>query len=170
MATLQHVGGTVRMIGARLPQHLHVVAQTLDGAVRLQAELRGKAMSTEQAVAYAVAVIEGENAGGATGLPIERLSAREREVAALAATGLSNAQFAEQLVVTTKTVGNHLARIFAKLDCHSRGQLIARPGTQPDAAGAVVERRPRCSAASRSGYGASAFGHYPGHICSCTAR
>jgi DNA-binding NarL/FixJ family response regulator len=48
--------------------------------------------------------------------PVERLSAREREVLELMAQGRSNAAIAEQLVVTEKAVAKHINSIFTKLD------------------------------------------------------
>jgi DNA-binding CsgD family transcriptional regulator len=51
------------------------------------------------------------------------LTAREQEVASLAAEGLSNRKIAERLVVTTKTVEWHLSHCFAKLGVRSRREL-----------------------------------------------
>ncbi len=48
--------------------------------------------------------------------PVERLTAREREVLALMAEGRSNAAIAAALVVTEKAVAKHTNNIFAKLD------------------------------------------------------
>ncbi len=48
--------------------------------------------------------------------PVERLTAREREVLALMAEGRSNAAIASALFVTEKAVGKHTNSIFAKLD------------------------------------------------------
>ena len=49
---------------------------------------------------------------------------REREIAAMVASGLSNREIAERLSVSVRTVDGHLYRIFAKLDISSRDQLI----------------------------------------------
>jgi ATP/maltotriose-dependent transcriptional regulator MalT len=51
------------------------------------------------------------------------LTEREREVAALAARGLSNREIAESLVVTVKTVEWHLRHAFRKLGIDSRAKL-----------------------------------------------
>jgi LuxR family transcriptional regulator, maltose regulon positive regulatory protein len=59
------------------------------------------------------------------GLP-NPLSEREIEVLRLAATGLSNPQIAERLVLETGTVKRHLHNIFNKLDVDSRAEAIAR--------------------------------------------
>jgi DNA-binding NarL/FixJ family response regulator len=48
--------------------------------------------------------------------PVERLTAREREVLALMAEGRSNAAIASTLVVTEKAVAKHTNNIFTKLD------------------------------------------------------
>ena len=58
-----------------------------------------------------------------TGRGAGPLTAREQEVAALVAQGLTNRQIAEQLVITERTAETHLERIFTKLDLHSRAQL-----------------------------------------------
>jgi DNA-binding NarL/FixJ family response regulator len=47
--------------------------------------------------------------------PLERLTAREREVLALMAEGRSNHAIAEKLVVTERAVEKHVTRIFDKL-------------------------------------------------------
>lgn len=54
---------------------------------------------------------------------VDALTERERQVALLAARGLSNRQIADQLVVTVKTVEWHLGHSFRKLDVDSRAKL-----------------------------------------------
>lgn len=54
----------------------------------------------------------------------EKLSKREREVAEVVATGISNREVAEQLHITVRTVKEHLTSIFAKLGVQDRLQLI----------------------------------------------
>ncbi len=53
------------------------------------------------------------------------LSVREREIALLAARGLSSREIAERLGVSARTVDNHLARCFDKLGTRSRAELGA---------------------------------------------
>jgi serine/threonine-protein kinase len=47
--------------------------------------------------------------------PLAELSAREREVLALVAEGLSNKAVAERLFVTDRTIEAHMAQVFSKL-------------------------------------------------------
>ncbi|MGD9997082.1 MAG: LuxR C-terminal-related transcriptional regulator [Ilumatobacteraceae bacterium] len=55
----------------------------------------------------------------------EPLSRREREVAELAAEGLSGRAIGDRLFLSTRTVDNHLARIYAKLGIEGRSELAA---------------------------------------------
>jgi DNA-binding NarL/FixJ family response regulator len=51
------------------------------------------------------------------------LTAQEREIAQLAATGLTNKQIGEKLFLSHRTVGTHLYRVFPKLGITSRAAL-----------------------------------------------
>jgi two-component system nitrate/nitrite response regulator NarL len=53
------------------------------------------------------------------------LTVREREILGLLAEGQSQAQIAEQLFISPKTVGGHIQRILTKLDVHSRAHAVA---------------------------------------------
>lgn len=76
---------------------------------------------------------------GRTGPRLEgELTNREREVLALLGEGLSNAQIAERLVVTTKTAEHHVGRVLRKLGLKNRAEAAAhsvregraRPGAE----------------------------------------
>ena len=54
------------------------------------------------------------------------ISAREEEVLQLFADGLSLPEVAAQLYISVKTVKNHLASIYAKLDARDRTQAVLR--------------------------------------------
>lgn len=58
----------------------------------------------------------------------EHLTARQREIAQLAATGRSNREIAEALVLSVKTVESHLGAAFATLGVRSRPELRDRLG------------------------------------------
>ena len=54
----------------------------------------------------------------------ELLTAREREVVALVADGLSNEEIAERWVVSNATVRTHVSRAMTKLNARDRAQLV----------------------------------------------
>jgi len=58
-------------------------------------------------------------------LEINGVSAREREVATLLASGLSNSDIAATLVISPHTVADHIKSLFEKLDVASRQELVA---------------------------------------------
>lgn len=57
------------------------------------------------------------------GFGTEPLTRREREVALLAAEGRTSPEIADQLVVSVRTVDNHLARVYRKLGIAGRQEL-----------------------------------------------
>ena len=57
--------------------------------------------------------------------PGDDLSSREREVLALMVEGLSNAQIAKRLVISTATAKYHVRGILAKLGASTRSEAMA---------------------------------------------
>lgn len=57
---------------------------------------------------------------------LEDLSEREREVLTLIAEGYNNNEIAQRLVISPKTVRNHITNIFSKLQVADRAQAIRR--------------------------------------------
>ncbi|PYE14330.1 LuxR family two component transcriptional regulator [Williamsia limnetica] len=55
---------------------------------------------------------------------LERLTAREREIMSLIATGLTNSQIAASLYISETTVKTHANRAMSKLQAHDRAQLV----------------------------------------------
>nr|WP_156212965.1 helix-turn-helix transcriptional regulator [Lentzea aerocolonigenes] len=52
-----------------------------------------------------------------------QLTRREREIAVLASRGLTNKEIAASLVISVRTVDNHLSNAYAKLGIATRGEL-----------------------------------------------
>src|SRR5918997_140629 len=79
----------------------------------------GRAMTPEQAVEYA---LEQEAVPEPTASEVypAGLSAREAEVLRLVATGLTNAEVAEKLFLSSRTIDWHMSSIYRKLGFHSR--------------------------------------------------
>ncbi len=93
------------------------------------AELGVVATIAAQTAQAALSLAEGFGARASRADPEARnLSAREREVVTLVAEGLSDAQIAGRLKISEQTVGSHLRKIFAKLQVHSRAELLKRAG------------------------------------------
>jgi len=55
---------------------------------------------------------------------LEELTAREREVVGLVASGLGNEEIAERLVITRATAKTHVSRALGKLQARDRAQLV----------------------------------------------
>ncbi len=91
---------------------------TLTEAVRRAA--RGEATLHPHVAARLVQELHG--AGAETVALAEALSAREREVLHLIAQGLPNAQIADRLIISERTVKSHVNNILAKLHVADRTQ------------------------------------------------
>lgn len=76
--------------------------------------------------AIAARVLTFFDTNGTSAAPFPELTDREREVLDLLARGLTNAAIAARLVVTDKTVRNHVSNVFAKLHVTDRATAVAR--------------------------------------------
>ncbi|MBV9170591.1 MAG: hypothetical protein JOZ81_10950 [Chloroflexi bacterium] len=85
------------------------------------ARAQGRRMSLPETAAFTLAAAEDP----ANTDPLAALTRREREVAHLAAHGLTNHEIAATLALAEGTARVHVERILAKLDLHSRAQLAA---------------------------------------------
>lgn len=103
---------------------LAVARQALGDSLHAAAWAEGTSMSPGEAVAdlsrghrpYWDQPVNGSGA----------LTVAEREVATLAAQGMTNAEIGETLFISTNTVKTHLTRVFAKLHLSSRRELTRR--------------------------------------------
>jgi predicted ATPase/DNA-binding CsgD family transcriptional regulator len=89
----------------------------------------GRTMSAQQAADLAMAVAAGAapgDPGRPQGVP---LTPRERQVAALVATGRTNRQIGRALGISEKTAEVHLHHVMSKLDVRSRAEVAAWAAT-----------------------------------------
>jgi predicted ATPase/DNA-binding CsgD family transcriptional regulator/Tfp pilus assembly protein PilF len=117
-------------------KHAVASARTQLGDVAFErARQQGRAMSMEQAIAYAredTADIWPSTKAWTESRPrsnrrqgySSELSRRELEVLRLMAAGLTNKQIAERLFLSTNTVRAHLYSVYSKLDVSTRGAAI----------------------------------------------
>ena len=79
----------------------------------------GRKLTSEQAIGYAL-----DRSAAPEGATLEtypaRLSAREAEVLRLVATGLTNAEVAQKLFLSSRTIEWYLSSIYRKVGLHSR--------------------------------------------------
>jgi DNA-binding CsgD family transcriptional regulator/tetratricopeptide (TPR) repeat protein len=125
---------TPEEVALRAPYFVMARSQ-LDEASWRAAWAQGRAMSMDQAIDYALSeekptspISPAPERPSADEAP--HLTRREREVAALVARGFTSRQIASKLVVSERTVDNHVANILKKLSLHSREQIAARMAEQ----------------------------------------
>jgi DNA-binding NarL/FixJ family response regulator len=74
----------------------------------------------------AAAFLRSQGVGGRTGPKlVGELSKREVEVLRLLGEGLTNAEIAARLYISTKTVASHVGNLFAKLQLRNRAEAAA---------------------------------------------
>ena len=102
---------------------LRQVRQALGKAQAQSAEARGAAMSLSTAAEYALMLTAADSPPQGAATAWEKLSPRERELVTLVAQGHTDAQIAERLFISVRTVGSHLDRIRDKTGCRRRPDL-----------------------------------------------
>jgi DNA-binding CsgD family transcriptional regulator len=106
------------------------IASRVDEEVVCRALKRGRDMSTKEAIAFTCDRLA-EQASGPAPPP---LSGRERELLALLAAGLTDAEIGEKLFISIRTVRSHLDRIRDKTGRRKRvelARLAVESGLQP---------------------------------------
>jgi len=88
-------------------------------------QVKGRTLSMEQAIAYALNLPFGLPMLSKKELePLQALTEREREVVTLIARGLSNGEIADELVLSKRTVEHHIANILSRLGFTNRAQIV----------------------------------------------
>jgi len=115
-AHLAH-GERLRRLRRNVDARLELGA-AIGGFDRLGARQWSQRAATELAATGALRQRAGGGGGGAG-----MLTPQQREIALLAATGLTNRQIADRLYISSRTVSAHLYRVFPKLGITSRAAL-----------------------------------------------
>lgn len=77
-------------------------------------------------LSFTRAITEGEQPPATEERPEVRLSARERQVLAFLATGATNREIGQRLLLAPDTVKNHVSRTFRKLGARNRIEAVNR--------------------------------------------
>jgi DNA-binding NarL/FixJ family response regulator len=103
---------------------LHAAEAAAQGAARLRRTGRTRAALAATTRAWALARrCEGARTPALRGLAVPGLTSRQLEVAQLAAQGLSNRDIAERLVLSIRTVANHLGAVYERTGVNDRTAL-----------------------------------------------
>jgi predicted ATPase/DNA-binding CsgD family transcriptional regulator len=101
------------------PTEQRLLEERLQAAGPARQTEAGMHWTAEQACGLALELLAHETVVGGAG----RLSAREAQVAALVARGLSNREIAETLTIAERTATSHVEHVLDKLGFHSRAQI-----------------------------------------------
>jgi predicted ATPase/DNA-binding NarL/FixJ family response regulator len=102
-----------------------VVTTALGAEATEQLMHAGRTMPAQEAVDLAMAVASGAAPGDRERLQHVPLTPRERQVAALVASGRTNRQIGSVLGISEKTAEVHLHHVMSKLDVRSRAEVAA---------------------------------------------
>jgi DNA-binding CsgD family transcriptional regulator len=134
----------------RLGRTLEAVVTRLDLARLLERIDRGRASDVYRRVAADAVAIGATNPGAVAEQALRRLgvrtwrrgpagdratmglTAREREVLDLLASGATNPEIADRLFLSRKTVERHVSNVLAKLGLRNRAELAGRFGASPN--------------------------------------
>ncbi|WP_448627174.1 ATP-binding protein [Geodermatophilus sp. URMC 64] len=104
-------------VGRQLERARTTARRRLAGPVAERCRARARAMTTEEAISFALAPCDDGDAG--------RLTPRQQEVALLVAAGASNREIAERLSVSVRTAETHVGHVLESLGLHRRTDLAA---------------------------------------------
>jgi len=143
-----HYESAARLIGAAAALRIRVAARSLDTEQARNAAVErvlaqalgpqdadrlihaGRTMPAQQAADLAMAVASGAAPADPDRTPQVPLTPRERQVAALVASGRTNRQIGRALGISEKTAEVHLHHVMSKLDVRSRAEVAAWAVTQ----------------------------------------
>ena len=123
---LEIAEGTAADVRAQLPAAAFTAAWSAGSTMALD-DVIGEALEVKLGVSTPAPAAALSVLSAAAGQPLsEPLSPREHEVLQLLGQGLSNAEIAHKLVISTATVKVHTRNIYGKLDVGNRAQAIVQ--------------------------------------------
>jgi DNA-binding CsgD family transcriptional regulator len=121
-ADLEAAGRAFEALGASLlAAEAYLAAAT---AYQSDGQARSASALTRRAEEIATTCGDARTPGLSPGATTWRLTRREQEVAAMAAAGASSREIADRLVLSVRTVDNHLQNIYSKLGVSRRDELV----------------------------------------------
>jgi DNA-binding CsgD family transcriptional regulator/tetratricopeptide (TPR) repeat protein len=130
-AGLEAAGREFETLGASLlAAEAYQAAAT---AYQSHGQARSATAMTRQAAEIATVCGDARTPGMSPGATTWRLTRREQEIAAMAAAGASSREIADRLVLSVRTVENHLQNIYSKVGVTRREELVRLLGSAPDA-------------------------------------
>ena len=99
----------------------------------------GRRLSVEEAISYAR---KNRRRRQRPSMGWDSLTPAEHEVVTLVVDGLTNAEVAGRLFISPRTVGHHLAHVYAKLEIHSRRDLMREARARSGGGGRPTSTRP----------------------------
>lgn len=107
------------MKGANPMEMLDVIRAVADGQALFGPAIAGRLMKFFQDLGATTIIYRDE-------IPFPELTGRELDVLRMIALGDNNTEIAQKLVISPKTVRNHITNIFSKLQVANRAQAIVR--------------------------------------------
>jgi serine/threonine-protein kinase PknK len=106
-------------------RHLASAAKQLPPRTFERLQGQGRLLALDKAIQLALSLDSAiTSTRGASPSELDRLTQRQRQVAALVAHGMSNEEIAQELVLSKRTVEKHISDIFSRLDMGDRTQLV----------------------------------------------
>ena len=109
---------------AARPEFLDAVRRTADGDAVFTPGLAALVLGEFRRLAAASAGDAGDAGDGGDGSNAPRLTERETEILRMVATGMSYKQIATRVVLSHRTVQNHVQNTLRKLQLHNRIELV----------------------------------------------
>lgn len=120
-ASLEAAGRAFDALGASLLAAEAYLAAA--AAYRSGGQGRSASAMSRRAAELAISCGDARTPGLSPGATTRRLTRREQEIAAMAAAGASSREIADRLVLSVRTVDNHLQNIYTKLGVARRDEL-----------------------------------------------